>query len=127
MKKRLALLIAGLSAAWLLAAYPAYLVWGETAVVYSAVALALCLLPTAATLAWAGWADRQSAEQQLGMVLGGTGVRMFFVLGAGLVLYYSASYFQHQSFWLWILAFYMIALTLETLLIVRGRSQPAPR
>jgi hypothetical protein len=120
-KKRLGLLLAGSLTFWLLAAYPAHLRWGDSAVVYSAVALLLCLVPTTATLLWAGWALEQSAEQQLGVVLGGTGVRMIFVLGLALVLHYSVPYFQQQSFWVWILVFYLVTLTLEMVLIVRDR------
>ena len=124
MKKRLGLLIAGSLAVWLLAAYPAHLLGGDAAVVYSAVALVLCLVPAAMTLLWAGWALGRSAEQQLGMVLGSTGARMVFVLGTALALHYAVPYFQQQSFWVWILVFYLVTLTLEMVLIVKDR--PAP-
>jgi hypothetical protein len=107
--------------------YPAYVIWGETAPVYGAVALALCLVPTAATLLWAGWALDQSPEQQLGLVLGGTGVRMVFVLGAGLLLNSFVPYFQRQGFWLWILGFYLLTLFLEMVLIVTGRPAASER
>jgi hypothetical protein len=120
-KKRVTLLIVGSLLAWAALTYPARLWGGETALVYSTVAVALCLVPTAATMLWAGWAFRQSPEQQLAMLLGGTGVRMGVVLGAGLVLTSFVPLFGQPSFWLWLLAFYLITLTLEVVLVVRGR------
>jgi hypothetical protein len=126
-KKRLLTLITSSLGVWLLTAYPAHALWGETAVIYGVVAVLLCLAPTTATLLWAGQALDGSAEQQLGLVLGGTGVRMVFVLGGGLLLYYSLPYFQQQSFWLWILAFYLFTLALEMVLIVRGRPVESER
>src|SRR5262249_42028894 len=107
--------------AWAVLAYPARLWWGDTALVYSAVAVALCLLPTAATMLWASWAFRQSPEQQLIMLLGGAGVRMSVVLGAGLILTSCVPFFGQQSFWLWLLVFYLVTLTLEMVLVVGGR------
>jgi hypothetical protein len=122
MKRRLGLLTAGSLALWLAVSYPARLLGGESAVVYSAVAVALCLAPTLATLAWAGWALDQSPEQQLLMLLGGTGVRMGVVLGAGLALYTFVPYFQESGFWVWLLVFYLFTLALEMALLVAGRA-----
>jgi hypothetical protein len=121
--KRVGLLIAATLAVWGVAVYPAWYQWGEPAVVYSSVAAVLCLLPTAATMLWAGWAYRQTPEQQLLMVLGGTGVRMGLVLGAGLILNTFVPYFQQQLFWVWLLVFYLLTLALEMILVVKG--QPA--
>jgi hypothetical protein len=120
-KKQVTVLIGGSLLAWAVLAYPARLWWGDAALVYSAVAVALCLVPTAATMLWAGWALRESPEQQLVMLLGGTGVRMGVVLGAGLILTSFVPYFGRQSFWLWLLVFYLITLTLEVVLVVGGR------
>jgi hypothetical protein len=122
-KKRVGLLITVTLTAWALIAYPARLLWGDDALVYSAVAAALCLVPTALTMLWAGWATRQSPEQQLMMVLGGTGVRMGVVLGVGLMLYSWVPLFGQQSFWVWVLLFYLLTLALEMVLVVKG--QPA--
>jgi hypothetical protein len=109
------------AAAWLLAALPArHLGGGDPAVVHSGTALLLCLLPAAATLLWAGWAGRHSPEQQLLMVLGGTGVRMGVVLGAALALTSLVPYYHHQGFWLWLLLFYLLTLALEVVLVVKG-------
>jgi hypothetical protein len=93
----------------------------DPVVVYSLLAAGLCLFPTGATLLWSNWAWNQSPEQQLLVVLGGTGVRMAVVLGCGLALYSLAPYFQQQSFWLCLLVFYLFTLALEMVLIVKGR------
>jgi hypothetical protein len=117
----LEILVAVMVGFWALAAYPGRVLWGESALVFSAVALVLCLVPAAITLLWAGWAFRQSPEQQLVAVLGGTGLRMAFVLALGLGLYLSVPYFSQSSFWLWILGFYLMSLALEVGLIVAGQ------
>jgi hypothetical protein len=121
-KKRVGLLIGGTLLAWAIAAYPAHLLGGDAALVYSVVALGLCLVPTALTLLWAEWSYQQSPEQQLTIVLGGTGVRMGIVLGVGLLLYVLVPYFQQPGFWVWLLVFYLFTLALEIVLVVRGRS-----
>ena len=100
--------------------------WGETTLVYSAVAAGLCGLPTVAVLLWAQWAGRQSPDQQLLMVLAGTAIRMFTVLlGAGILYntdFGGELYFQRSPrFWLWILVFYMISLGLEVTLVLTRR------
>src|SRR5262249_60056255 len=110
---------------WCLAAVPARHWLGDSAAVFSGIALLLCLVPTGVTLLWAGWSLRRSPEHQLLMVLGGTGVRMFFVLAAGLVLYFQVPYFQAQSFWIWVLVAYLFTLALEVSLVLSGRSNPA--
>jgi hypothetical protein len=124
-KRRLGLLVAGSLTLWLLVAYPARLLWGDSAAVYSAVALVLCLVPTALTLAWSTWAMSQAPEQQLVSVLGGSGVRMFAVLGTAWALSSAQPFFQQQSFWVWILAFYLVTLALEMVLLLAGRSVTA--
>jgi hypothetical protein len=121
MKRRLGLMVAGSLLAWLLVAYPARALWGWQAVAYSAVALGLCLVPTLGTLAWGGWALDQAPEQQVVMLLGGTGVRMAFVLGAGLALTSLVPGYFEQSFWVWLLVFYLFTLALEMVLLVAGR------
>jgi hypothetical protein len=115
-------LVLGLLLFWLLVAYPVYRLWGEQVFIYTAVAAALCLLPTAVTLVWGRWALRQSPQQQLVMVMGGTGVRMAVVLTGGLLLN-MLDYFQRQSFWASLLVFYLFSLALEMLLLVTGRAE----
>jgi hypothetical protein len=123
--KRLGLLIGGTLGLWLVVALAGRALWGESFLLYSATAAALCLVPTIATLAWAGWALHRSPEQQLVMVLGGTGVRMFFVFLCGWALYRWVPFFQeHNGFWTAVLIFYLITLSLEMVLLVSGRSVP---
>lgn len=122
MKTRLAVLILGSLTLWVLVAIPARYLWGDDAAIHAAVALLLCLLPAVATLAWAFWGQDQSPETQLVTALGGTGVRMFFVLAAAGALYVLVPYFHQLSFWVWVLGFYLFTLFLEVVLLVAGRS-----
>jgi hypothetical protein len=115
--KRVGALIGGALAVWAAAYLPARYFGGQRAVVYSLTALLLCLIPTALTLAWACRALAHSPSQAMLLVVGGTGLRMTFVLGAGLILYQAVPYFQQTSFWFWILGFYLVTLSLEMLLV----------
>src|SRR5260370_28342864 len=108
MTRRLAWLVAGGVTFWLLVFYPARLLWGETAVAFSAIAAILCLIPTVATLIWSEWAFRSSPEQQLLAVMGGTGVRMLFVAVVGIAMFFFSYYFYQQSFLVWGLRFYLV-------------------
>jgi hypothetical protein len=121
--RRLLLLFAASAAFWLLVALPArHLGGGDAAAVYSGTALLLCLVPAAMTLLWAGWALKKSPEQQLALVLGGTGMRMFVVLGAGWALFALVPYYhEHNGFWAWLLVCYLFTLALEMALLLAGR------
>lgn len=99
-------------------------VWGDVAVVFSATALILCVVPAALSLIWADWAYRQSADQQFTMLLGATGLRMFVVLIGAYLLHSAIPYLQRSEalgFWLWVVIFYLVTLGLETVLSLRGR------
>ncbi len=124
MKRSLCFLIGGVLSLWLVICYPAYLLWGESAMAFSAVAALLCVVPTAATLIWSQRALKGTPEQQLLAVLGGTGVRMICVIAAAMVLYHSISFFHHQGFWIWVIVFYLLTLSLEISLVVAGNSAP---
>jgi hypothetical protein len=124
--KSLGLLTMGSAAIWLIVAYPALRWWGEVALVYSAVAAILCWVPTAATLIWSQASFRAAPEQQLLAVMGGTGVRLGVVLGGGMALFYLEPYFKQMSFWIWVVVFYLITLTLE-MVILLGRHSATPR
>ena len=123
MTRRLLYLFGGCAAFWLLVALPArHLGGGDAAVAYSGTALALCLVPGVVTLLWAGWALDKSPEQQLTLVLGGTGMRLFVVLGAAWVLFATVPYYrEHNGFWAWLLVFYLFTLALEMALLLAGR------
>jgi hypothetical protein len=121
------LLIGGCLAFWGLLVYPAYLMWGRNALVHSATAATICLLPTLATFLWASWAKHHSPGQQFLVVLGGTGARMAFVLLASLTLTLALPDFRQPTdyaFWIWVLAFYLFTLALEVTLLVKDQ-QPA--
>jgi hypothetical protein len=95
----------------------------EVGLLQSTVAALLCLLPTAATLLWCDLVLRGTPEQQLAAVLGGTGLRMVFVVGAALALFYNMpEYFGFGRFWLWVIVFYLATLALEMVLVVRRQA-----
>jgi hypothetical protein len=125
-KASLSLFVTGVLALWAVASGIALLAWPERRemfLIYSAAAAALCLVPGALTLTWALWGSSQSPEQRRLVALGGTVVRMFFVLGAGLLLTSTVAYFGHRSFWLWLLLFYLGTLALEMIVVVRALGQ----
>ena len=123
MTKRLLLLVLGALAFWLIAVYPARLLFGDAAVVFSAVAGLICLVPTVATLAWSQRALQGRHEQQLLAVMGSTGIRMAFVIAAAMVLFHTSDEFHHQQFLLWVVVFYLVTLALEvSLLVQRSRT-----
>ncbi|HEV8060761.1 MAG TPA: hypothetical protein VGP68_12850 [Gemmataceae bacterium] len=124
MTKALTILIGGTIAVWAAAFLPARLLGGERTLVYSLVALLICLIPSAFTLAWACRTIKYRPSQAFVVIASGTGVRVTFVLGAGLILNQAVTYFEQTSFWLWILGFYMVTLCLETLLM-RGLKSAA--
>jgi hypothetical protein len=125
--RRVLLLIAGSLALWLVVALPARMLGGgDAAIIFSGTALLLCLVPAVGTLIWATWSLRKHSEQQLMMILGGTGLRMFFVLGVGLLISLAVPYYQEQTgFWIWLLVFYLITLALEMGLMLTIRPTKA--
>ncbi len=100
---------------------------GDTALAYAGTAMLLCFVPAALTLTWALWGLTQDSQQQLLIVIGSGGVRMFVVLVTGLLLTQYVPYFQERStvFLLWVAVAYLFTLTLEIALLVVGRSKVA--
>ncbi len=123
MIRRLVLLLTGSLAFWVLAALPArHLGGGDAALTYSGTALLLCMIPAALTLVWADKALQGTVDQQLVLILGGTGMRMFVVLGAAWLLYeWVPHYREHPGFWIWILVCYLFTLALDLALMLAGR------
>jgi threonine/homoserine/homoserine lactone efflux protein len=120
--RRLLFLLGGCAAFCLLVGLPARHLGGDQAFAFIATALALCLAPAVVTLLWGERALRQSVDQQLVMVLGGTGVRMAFVLLAGWALYQYVPYYQRQSrFLIWLAVCYLFTLALDIILLLTGR------
>jgi hypothetical protein len=110
---------------WILAAYPAQWYWGPEVVVPSLAALALCLGPALATFALAWWGLSQSPQHQLLAVLGGTGLRMFVVLGLAAVLAILVPVLRGPGFWIWLILFYLQTLALEMTLLLLGKPAAA--
>jgi hypothetical protein len=124
MRYRLGLLIGGTLAAWVLLVYPAMRVLGEQALLRSAAALLICLIPAAGTLAFALRGQVQRGEDQLLAMLGGMGVRMAFVLGLGFLAYSMVPVLHADEFWIWLIVFYLLTLGLEIGLVVKAQSVP---
>lgn len=127
MIRRLLVLLGGCAAFCLLVGLPARHLGGDSALVFLATGLALCLLPAVVTLFWGERALRRGAEQQLVLVLGGTGVRMAFVLLAGWTLFQYVPYYQHQpSFLIWLAVCYLFTLALDMVLLLASRPDSDP-
>jgi hypothetical protein len=125
--RRLVFLIAGSLVFWLVLALPIRILGGgDRAMIVSGTALLLCLVPATGTLLWAAWGLAKHPEQQLTIVLGGMGLRMFLVLGAGLLISRCIPYYEEQpSFWIWLLILYLFTLALEMGLILTGQPRKA--
>jgi hypothetical protein len=91
-------------------------------ILHTAVAALLCLVPTAATLLWCELVLGGSPEQQLAAVMGGTAIRMVFVVAAAMVLYFNFEDFHSGGFWIWVVVFYLATLVLETTLVARRQA-----
>jgi hypothetical protein len=120
--RRLLWLLGGGLLFWLLTAWPArWLGGGDAALVYCATAVVLCLIPGVLTLVWASLVWNQP-EMHLLAVMGGTAIRISFVMLAAFLLESSVPYFREQAgFWLWVLAAYLFTLPLEMVLLLVGR------
>ncbi len=127
MIRRLLFLVGGCGAFWLLVGLPArQLGGGDAALVFIGTALLLCLVPAIVTLLWGERAFRQSPDKQLILVLGGTGVRMAFVLLAGWALFQWVPYYQGQAgFLIWLVVCYLFTLALDMTLLLVGRPENA--
>ena len=100
-----------------------FLLWENQRVVvlaYSFTALALCLAPAVATMLWIHWSAIHARDQRLVVALGGSGLRMLFVLGSGWLLNGTVEFFGRRSFLLWLLVMYLFVLGLEIFLLIRS-------
>jgi hypothetical protein len=123
--RQLVPLLLGSLAIWLLLAIPAWLVIGEIALLETAVACGLCLLPMTATLLWCHWSLGGAPEQQLLAVLGGTSVRLVVVIAVGIGLNRTVEALHRPAFLIWVVVFYLATLTLEIVLVVRRQNAEA--
>jgi hypothetical protein len=98
----------------------------DSAAYASAVAMLICLVPAAITLAWSQWAQNRPPEQQLVSVMGGTGVRLVTVGLLGLILFKTVEFLQPDEahFWTWVIGCYLFTLAVEMGMILSNRSQP---
>jgi hypothetical protein len=120
--RNLGLLIAGTVGLWLLICFPARLAWGDSAVLQSAVAAVLCLIPMSLTMVWCSLTQGSSPETQLAAVMGGTAVRMLFVIASAALLFKTVEALSDPGFMIWVVLFYLATLSLEILLVVRQRT-----
>ena len=116
--KSAALLVVGSFVLWAAVLYPGWLLWGELALIQSAVAWLLCVAPGVATLLWAQGRNA-TPEMRTMAVLAGSGLRMFVTLSGGLLLTDLLPETFTKMFWLWVGVFYMLLLALEVVLLVR--------
>jgi hypothetical protein len=121
-----ALLIASTGIAWILAEVPARAWWGVAATYYSGAAALLCAVPAVITLFASARELDKSPQWQLVVVVGGMALRIVFVVGMGIAICYLMPYFNEHRFWLWVIFFYWITLTVEVVLLV-NRTGAAPR
>jgi hypothetical protein len=119
LKKRLFLLVGSCLLLWFLLAGPVFVGLGEQQLLFSAVAAGICLLPAAATMFWCELSVGKTPEAQFAVALGGTAVRMVFVVGLGMLLYFGLSGFRSAGFWLWVIGYYLVTLVIEVVLLAR--------
>ncbi len=119
MTRQLGLLLFGSLVLWLLLGLPAWLVAGEIALVDTALACLLCLVPMTATLLWCHWSFGAAPEQQLLAVLGGTSMRLVVAIAGGIGLYHGVEALHRPAFLIWVIVFYLATLTLEVVVVVR--------
>jgi hypothetical protein len=120
--QRLLILVAGTLLFWAATALPVWLLGSDLALLHATTAALLCLVPGIFTLVWAERTSRKDPQQMLLVVLGGTGVRMFGVLLAGILLVQMVPPYREQdSFLIWLLVFYLFTLALEMTLLLKAR------
>ena len=122
--KSIAVLVAIPTLLWLALLGPALILWGESALVQSAVALCLCLVPAVATLVVVQRIGSTSENRMLAG-LGSSGIRMALVLGIGFLLFRTAPETFPVTFLYWLTLFYLVALAIEVSLLVRPTSTQA--
>jgi hypothetical protein len=119
MRRQLIHLLSGSLAIWLVLAVPAWLLAGDSALLDTVLACALCLVPMGVTLAWCQWAFGGSPEHQLLAVLGGTSVRLVVVVAGGIGMSRAFEALDRPAFLIWVVVFYLATLALEVVLVAR--------
>ena len=103
---------------WLMVACGAWLMVRPWVVLGSGVAALLCLLPGVLVLFVAHQLAIDEAHKTLMLTVGGSFLRLVFVLGGGLALYNSFSELTIWSLVIWIVLFYLVTLIVETWLLL---------
>ena len=96
-----------------------YAVAGDDSLLQGGIAFLLTFVPAALTLAWVVFSGRAEPNQQLLASLAGSGIRMAVVLGGGIGLTRSMPPLFDDTFWYWLVLFYLVFLGLEIALLVR--------
>jgi len=128
--RRLVTFIGATLAVWLAAALVARALWGDSVALGSAIAVAVCLVPAVVTLLWSEWALAWAPQQQVTAVLGGTGVRIFVVALAALILHQQVEFLRDEGeaksgFWTWVIFFYLVTLALEVAMLLWAQAEAA--
>lgn len=128
MIRRVLLLVVGSILFVALAALPvARLTDYDQAFLHASTAMVLCLIPGVLTLIWASWMYERDPQQQLLVMLGATGIRMFGVLIVGYLLYTQVPPYRDQlGFLLWLVVCYVFVLALELILLLSGQAVSSP-
>lgn len=127
MTSRVLTLIVSACALWALACVPVRHFAGDESAVHGAAAVLVCLVPGVVTLLWAGWAARKDPQQFPLVALGASGVRLFVVAGAALVLYLWVPPFRAEAgFLIWLLGAYLALLAVELWLLLGWQARSAP-
>lgn len=117
---RIGILSAGVVLAWFLVAWPAHQLAGNWGIAGCSVSAILCVVPGWVTLFVSGCLNGPTAAAFV--ALGGMVLRLVFVLGVGMGLYFGIDGFTPRSLLVWLVVFYCITLALETALVLSPKS-----
>lgn len=117
MRREVTFLIASATGLALVAVASAYAFGGSGVATRATVAFALCVPLGAICLELSLWSLTRSVTWQLGMILGGSLVRVGFALALGMILYLSVPVCRSWDFWLWLAAAYLATLAIDVGLV----------
>ena len=117
-------LLAVLVSSWGLALLPAYLLLGKLGMQGCTLAAVICAVPAIASLLVCEWASGLTPAMLAYCFLGGSVVRVGFVVAADLVVQSSVSGFDLSTFTIWLAIFYFVGLSAEVLLLTNNLKSP---
>jgi hypothetical protein len=103
---------------WLLLLYPAYLAGGVDGLQGLTIAAVLCTVPGVLVSLMASFVS-QTDQQAMLLIIGGSTVRMLFVLIGILMVNALLPGLGFWGFTVWVIAFYLVLLSVETFLVYR--------